>query len=148
MNIEIRKKLQLKENDSFVICKLPEELSFWEIDPKCSIDVITERQGENSILIFIKNEQELTEAAMQLSKLKNTDRLLWIAYPKKSSRRYTTNINRDSGWEVIGALGYEPVRQISLSDDWSALRFRQFDKIKKFTRAFAISKEGKRKINE
>jgi hypothetical protein len=38
--------------------------------------------------------------------------------------------------------GYEPVRQIAIDDDWSALRFRKPEKIKKMVRDFAVTDEG------
>lgn len=51
------------------------------------------------------------------------DGLLWISYPKQSSR-IATDINRDAGWDVLNAAGYRPVTQIAIDDVWSALRFR------------------------
>jgi hypothetical protein len=41
------------------------------------------------------------------------------------------DINRDSGWESIQKLGFETVRAVSIDDDWSALRFRFSQFVKK-----------------
>ena len=46
-----------------------------------------------------------------------------IAYPKVSSKKYTTDYNRDSGWNLLGEWGMEPVRQVAIDQDWSALAF-------------------------
>jgi hypothetical protein len=74
------------------------------------------------------------------------DATLWIAYPKGTSKRYKCDFNRDTGWGVLGQLGFEPVRQIAIDEDWSALRFRRVQYIKVMTRSFAMTEEGKAKV--
>jgi hypothetical protein len=51
----------------------------------------------------------------------------------------------NTGWSKLGELGFEPVRQVALGEDWSALRFRRVAVIKKMTRSFAMTAEGKAK---
>jgi hypothetical protein len=53
------------------------------------------------------------------------DPLLWLAYPKQSSRRYRCTFHRDTGWEALGEVGFEAVLQVAINDDWNALRFRR-----------------------
>jgi hypothetical protein len=50
------------------------------------------------------------------------DRLAWIAYPRAG--QLGTDINRDSLVASVAELGIRPVRQVSLDEVWSALRFR------------------------
>ncbi|MCU0450236.1 MAG: hypothetical protein MUC97_10430 [Bernardetiaceae bacterium] len=76
------------------------------------------------------------------------DCTLWLAYPKGSSKKYRCEFNRDTGWAALGAIGYEPVRQVALNDDWSALRFRRVAFIKTMTRSFAMTEEGKAKAGQ
>jgi hypothetical protein len=38
------------------------------------------------------------------------------------------------------------VRQVAIDEDWSALRFRRVAHIKKMTRSFAMTSEGKQKV--
>lgn len=38
-------------------------------------------------------------------------------------------MTRDNGWEVVFAAGYDPVMQIAVDADWSALRFRKSEAI-------------------
>lgn len=56
-------------------------------------------------------------------------------------------VHRDSGWSTLGAVGFEPVRQVAIDADWSDLRFRRTEFIKTITRnnAMTISEEGKRR---
>ena len=46
--------------------------------------------------------------------------VLWIAYPKGGR----ADINRDSLWPRVAALGLRPITQVALDEVWSALRFR------------------------
>lgn len=73
------------------------------------------------------------------------DATLWFCYPKASSKRYRCAFNRDTGWAALGAADFEPVSQVALDADWSALRFRRVGYIAKMTRGFAMTEEGKQK---
>jgi hypothetical protein len=75
------------------------------------------------------------------------DAIVWIAYPKGMSKRYRCEFNRDSGWSVLGAAGFEPVRQVAIDADWSALRFRRTEHIPTLRRdpARTISRAGNAK---
>ncbi|MDJ0459924.1 hypothetical protein PUN71_022205 [Arthrobacter sp. NQ7] len=50
------------------------------------------------------------------------DRIAWVAYPK--AKKLGTDLNRDILASEMTARGAEPVRQVSLDETWSALRFR------------------------
>jgi hypothetical protein len=75
------------------------------------------------------------------------DAQLWMVYPKGSSKKYKCEFNRDTGWTALGVAGYEPVRQVAIDEDWSALRFRKVAFIKTMTRNpdGAISRAGRTK---
>ncbi|MFC4766766.1 hypothetical protein [Effusibacillus consociatus] len=48
----------------------------------------------------------------------------------KMSSKIKTDINRDKLWQLVdGTAGYRPVSQISIDETWSALRFRESDKV-------------------
>lgn len=63
-----------------------------------------------------------------------------------TSKNYKCDFNRDSGWTSLGKYNLEPVRQVAIDDDFSALRFRKVEFIKTITRrdCFAITKEAKK----
>jgi len=96
-------------------------------------------------LAFVLDHTQLEAAAQALIALAPGDALLWFAYPKRSSQRYRSSLHRDIGWEPLGAAGFEPVRQVALDEDWSALRFRRVEYIKTLRRHpdGAISEAGK-----
>lgn len=78
------------------------------------------------------------------------DPIVWFAYPKGTSKRYTCEFNRDTGWDAVGAAGFEPVRMVAIDQDWSALRFRRVDRIRTLTRdaSMALSAEGKARASK
>lgn len=98
-------------------------------------------------LAFAATQRELDRVSAQLDAAAEGDALLWIAYPKASSKRLRCDFNRDTGWTVLGAAGWEPVRQVAIDEDWSALRFRKVEHIKTMTRdpGGAISAAGRAK---
>ncbi|MEL6697397.1 MAG: hypothetical protein AAFP89_14200 [Bacteroidota bacterium] len=102
-------------------------------------------------LIFTKMEADLHAVIPQIQDRLAEDAILYFAYPKKSSKKYKSDINRDSGaWKPLGELGYEGVRMVAIDADWSALRFRQASKIKSMTRrnSMALSEEGKERTKK
>ena len=100
------------------------------------------------ILAFCTKQAEVNALAIEASEHLEGDGQLWFAYPKGTSKRYTCDFNRDSGWEILGQQGFEGVRAVAIDNDWSALRFRRVEYIKKMTRSFAMTEKGKERIGE
>lgn len=96
-------------------------------------------------LIFVRTLAEVERHGGAVLQRAGGDATIWFCYPKGSSRRFTCDFNRDTGWQVLAAYGFEPVRQVSFDADWSALRFRNVAHIKNLTRraSFAITEEAK-----
>ena len=146
----IFKKLNYKEQERILIINFPKTI---ENNIK-GTDVFTKIKKNlrgineiNFILIFITKKVEIEKYFTRISNSLTDDAVLWFAYPKKSSKNYKCDFNRDTGWEILGAYGYESVRMVAIDEDWSALRFRKVEKIKKMTRRknMALSEEGKKK---
>lgn len=97
------------------------------------------------VMVFAVRKAELDILVTQAVPQLETDAVFWICYPKGTSKRYRCDFNRDTGWELLGGYNMEPVRQVAIDEDWSALRFRKVENIKKLTRSseMALSKEGK-----
>lgn len=144
------KKLQLKEQNDLLIVAAPEEfeaaIESLGPDLRVSRDWRSPRR-RGFVLVFVRSCAEIEALAPRAVQRLEADGLLWFAYPKKSSRRYSCDIGRDDSWGPLGELGFEGVRMIAVDEDWSALRLRETDRIKKFTRraSFAISPKGKRR---
>ena len=85
-------------------------------------------------MAFAITQQEVDSLALQMAKKTKGDAVVWFAYPKGSSKKYKSEINRDSGWAAMGKAGFEPVRMVAIDEDWSAVRFRRVEFIKTMNR--------------
>lgn len=96
-------------------------------------------------MAFAITQAELDAASHALSAAADGDALIWIVYPKKSSKRFACEFNRDSGWTTLAGAGFETVRMVAIDDDWSALRFRRVEHVKSLTRqtARALTPDGR-----
>ncbi|MFN0034151.1 MAG: hypothetical protein ACKVUS_03730 [Saprospiraceae bacterium] len=104
---------------------------------------LTEVQKLHFGLAFVTQQAEVDAISVAFAERLEGDGQLWFAYPKGSSKRYKCEFNRDSGWAILGELGFEGVRMVAIDEDWSALRFRRAEFIKDMTRGFAMSESGK-----
>jgi len=144
------KKLQYKGSDSIYVRGAPRELKP-EVAEMVTVTSVksspTCKQQYDFALFFVRSCAEIAKLAPRAAQKVPGDGTLWFAYPKKTSRRYQSDISRDAGWQPLADLGYEGVRQISIDDDWSALRFRRADLIKQLKRdsARALSQTGRRR---
>ena len=89
---------------------------------------------EAFVLAFVRTAAELAQVAPKVTGALVDDGVLWLAYPKKSSKRYQSDLSRDDSWQPLGDLGMEPVRQVAVDADWSALRFRRAEHIAELKR--------------
>ena len=86
-------------------------------------------------LAFVTTQEQVDTLAPAIARKVESDAVVWFAYPKGTSKKYKSQINRDSGWKVMGQEEFEPVRMVAIDEDWSAIRFRRAAFIKKMTRA-------------
>lgn len=150
MTSALFKKLNLTDQPSILLLNAPAaiEPELQQLGEKVKIiRKATSKTKVGFALLFAIRCDERDAGSKTLIQVAQEDAVLWIAYPKKTSKQYKAEFNRDSAWTVMGEGGYEPVRQIAIDDDWSALRFRHTDHIKTLTRrtSMAISSEGKRR---
>lgn len=100
-------------------------------------------------LVFVVTQVEVDMLARAGVAKAEGDAIIWFAYPKASSKRYKCEFNRDTGWAVLGELGFEGVRQVAIDEDWSALRFRRAEYIRTMRRdpSRAMSAHGRSKLD-
>ncbi len=129
-------KLNLKEQKHILVLNAPES---FEPDLKTLRGVTVQRDLKNIdkiefSLAFITKQKEVDTLGKAIAKKVEVDAVIWFAYPKGSSKKYKSEINRDSEWKVLGEAGFEPVRMVAIDEDWSAVRFRRVEFIKTLTR--------------
>jgi len=142
-------KMNLKDQDPILVLDAP---ASFEPELQALEDVTVHRaagrlKAVGFFLAFVTSQPEVDAAVRVAAERTSGDAIVWFAYPKGTSKRYRSTINRDTGWEVLGAAGFEPVRMVAIDEDWSGVRFRRAEFIKSMMRAteHALSATGKAK---
>jgi short subunit dehydrogenase-like uncharacterized protein len=81
-------------------------------------------------LAFVTRRSEVEKLAPEIARRAKGDAIIWFAYPKGTSKKYTCDFNRDTGWASLKKLGFDTVRAVAIDEDWTALRFRRKEFIK------------------
>ncbi|HXB96902.1 MAG TPA: DUF3052 domain-containing protein [bacterium] len=50
--------------------------------------------------------------------------VFWVAYPKGASKRYQSDIHRDTLNALMEGFGFDGVSLVALDADWSAMRYK------------------------
>lgn len=141
-------KLNYKSQPEIAVINAPAEFLSVVNDMRPLATIVTdvaEIQEGVFAMAFLKTQQEVDALGPVLADKLTGDGILWLAYPKGSSKKHKCDFNRDNGWTMLGELGFEPVRMVAIDEDWSALRFRRVDFIKKMTRQSSrtMTEQGK-----
>ncbi len=128
-------KLQHRDGDPIVVLGAPAELAAligrWADEAPVASRL---RRGAPFVLAFCRSRAEAADRGPKAARALADDGVLWLVYPKTTSRRYRSDLSRDHGWQPVGDLGFEAVRQVAIDEDWSALRFRRVERTPSLTR--------------
>jgi hypothetical protein len=144
-------KLNLKDHTRIMVLDAPASFDL-ELDALQGIAIERDpatRADFAFAIGFATTLAELDRISGALAAAATGDAIVWVAYPKKSSKRYRCEFDRDSGWTTLGAAGFEGVRQVAIDEDWSALRFRRVEYINSLKRdaSRALTTEGRRRTS-
>lgn len=120
MNNTLLKKLHIKEEYSVLLMNSNPLVHPLFEGVRIELSV-TDDQDYDSVILFTRNEEELRKWVPEASDLPKKDGQLWLSYPKKSGD-IDTDLNRDITWKAVKAFGMEPVRLISMNENWSSMR--------------------------
>ena len=143
-------KLNLKNHTSILVLNPPTSFEP-ELAALHGVTVLRNLRDLEAIdfsLAFVTTHKEVDALAKSIAKLAKDDAVVWFAYPKGTSPKYKSEINRVTGWQALGQAGFEPVRAVAIDEDWSALRFRRVEFIKTMTRAkqHRMTVQGKARV--
>jgi len=140
------KKMNFKGHDRVVVLNQPEEFKrhYKEMQPFAKMTTNARAKELEFVLLFAKTQKEVDQQFAKVKAKLSDDVHLWIAFPKKSSKKYKSEINRDSGWAELGKAEFEGVKIVAIDENWSALRFRRVKHIKTLKRSekMMLSKAG------
>jgi len=98
---------------------------------KVQIDTaIDQRYPYEFMIIFAGTVAEVELFAPDALHNLLADGILWFCYPKKSSKKYSSDLERDKVWPVLNNSGFHGIRMVAIDEDWSAMRFRNIKYIK------------------
>jgi len=127
----ILEKLQLKEERNLLIQGLPStiEKQFIKLSFAKNITPLLKVKKIDFALVFAISKHQLRDILKDVLPALNENAILWIAYPKLTSK-IVSDLSRDCNWECVAQLGYEAVRMISLDHVWCAMRFKKAEQVK------------------
>lgn len=117
--MELLTKLNHKNQSEIIVLNAPKNFKNEIEEIKKNIEV---SEDENIyveiefILVFIKNNEDIEKYSEIVLPRVSTNALIWFAFPK--------NVIIDDGWEIVQDYQFEPIRQITINNEWSAMRFR------------------------
>ena len=125
LNYKGQKRIAVINSDGIILSKNDSMLHDVRIDQE-----IDQRYPYEFIIIFVTTVADVEKQAPVALHNLSADGILWFCYPKKSSKKYTSDIDRDHGWDALTGAGFYGIRMVAVDDNWSALRFRNIKYIR------------------
>jgi hypothetical protein len=147
------KKLNFKNQKTIVLVNAPASFAT-ELSEMATFAEIQKEVKETAeiefVICFLSSKKEIEDFMESVKNKLKGDATIWLCYPKGSSKKYKCDFNRDTGWDDVARFNLEPVRQVAIDEDWSALRFRKVNFIKTITRreSFALTSEAKERTSQ
>jgi hypothetical protein len=126
-------KLNYKDQDQMVVLDAPASFEP-ELAALKGVEILRDLKKASRfsfLLAFVTTQKQVDALGAGIAKKADGDAIVWMAYPKGSSKRFQSEISRDHGWDALGRAGFETVRLVAIDEDWSALRFRKAEFIKR-----------------
>jgi len=119
----LAKKMKLKPGTRVAVINAPENY----LDELTHDSEIAQKLSGRFdwIQIFARDKKELASFAPKMASALNPDSILWLSFPKGSSK-LQTDLTRDKGWGVLQDLGLKFITLVSVNDMWSAFAFRPY----------------------
>ena len=112
--MSLAEKLQVKKDRRLALSDAP-----------LTIEAPAAPLAEAEVVVqFVKNRVEYDQKVPALLKQIRADAILWIAYPKLTSK-LAGDLSRDVIHRESPALGIDCVSQIAIDGDWSAMRMKR-----------------------
>ncbi|ODS29816.1 MAG: hypothetical protein SCARUB_05081 [Candidatus Scalindua rubra] len=108
-------KLKLDQFDNIKVLNLPSGVD---------LPFTSTKNKFQCLISFVQTEAEVDEAISQVVKVGGGTSLI-IAYPKGASKKFQSEVNRDTIIAKIKAISnFKAPKLVSLNQDWSGFSFR------------------------
>ena len=117
--------LGVQEYSSILVFSPPErhtqEIAHMDLPKGASVSYVGDGMFD-VILIFTRNQRDVSElAAAGVAVLKKTG-FLWFAYPSPKSQ-FATDISASEGWDTLLDAGWSQENSFELDNNWIAVKF-------------------------
>ncbi len=127
----LAKRLQIKPGSRARVYNAPENYLALLGDLPEGAQVTDSGDGPFDVVhLFVQNSESLNRDALTAIGALKPGGVLWMSYPKRTSK-VETDLTRDRGWEIVEEAGWVGVAQVSVDEVWSATRFRPADEVGK-----------------
>ena len=122
----LAKKLKLKAGHRAAILNAPAGY-LEQLHPlPDGVDLLDHVEGQvDWAQLFVKNKAELDRMAPQVIAALKPESLLWISFPKGTSK-IQTDLTRDKGWDSLQQADLKWINLVSVNDTWSAFSLRPY----------------------
>lgn len=120
------KKLKLKPDQRAAVISAPQGYLKQLRPASRGTEIATQLTGTYDwVQIFFNNKAELDKLLPRVVRALKPESLLWIAFPKGTSK-VQTDLTRDKGWEAVQQADLKWVTLISVNETWSAFALRPY----------------------
>jgi hypothetical protein len=122
----LTKKMRLKSGQRAAIINAPEGYAK-ELSPlPAGVDLFEQLTGKfDWVQIFVQNRDQLEKLTPRAVRALKPDSLLWVSFPKGTSK-IQTDLTRDKGWDTVRQADLKWINLISVNETWSAFSMRPF----------------------
>jgi hypothetical protein len=122
----LAKKMRLKPGQRSAIINAPKGF-LKELSPLPSgVDLVEQLQGKfDWVQIFVQDRAELEKLAPRAIQALKPESLLWISFPKGTSK-IQTDLTRDRGWDKLRRADLKWINLVSVNETWSAFSMWPF----------------------
>jgi hypothetical protein len=120
------KKLKLKAGQKAAIVEAPEGYLEQLRPLPDGVEVSETLSGTfDWVQIFVRTRAELDDAIPRLLAALRPESLLWVSFPKGSSK-VQTDLTRDAGWDNLQKADLKWINLIAVDATWSAFALRPY----------------------
>ncbi len=119
----LAQKLAIKEGFQVLLIRAPDGYAA-RLAPLPAGVVLNPLAGPYDVIqVFVASQKDLEATLSTLKPRLKPNGYIWVTWHKGTSR-IKTDVTRDTIWPFARTIGLEPVANVSVDDDWSALRLK------------------------
>lgn len=119
----LAQKLGFKPGSRVGLSSVPAGYSVWlEGADNVTFEILGEGRGLDAAHVFLRAPSDLPDAATAAIAQLRAGGMLWLSWPKKSSKMFR-GVTEDMLRAHVLPLGWVDVKVCAINDDWSGLKF-------------------------